>query len=225
MQRALPRTACWRPARRPTPRCRRRNGHVLTACCARAVSTQPTLAFKPVLLATMLTMAEYTRLGYRADLSSEAWLAQTARAKGMRILDSNRWTPAVALDRLAEPERWRFLDEMMGTIVSGAQRTEAQAMVRAWSTADRAALDAIAARCEADASVSGRFVNQVLLKERNAGLAEGCCTAAQERKTFAAIGVLHLLGNGSVPACCRNRACRWKVFIEPGLPQGRPSCT
>jgi len=36
-------------------------------------------------------------------------------------------------------------------------------------------LDAIAARCDADAGVAGKFVNQVLLKERNAGLAEACC--------------------------------------------------
>jgi uncharacterized protein YbaP (TraB family) len=158
--------------------------------------------FKPVLLATMLTMAEYTRQGYRSELSSEAWLAQRARAGNTRVIELESLGRQLALlDRLDEPERWRFLDEMMATIESGAQRLEARAMVQAWSTADRDALDRIADRCELDASVSGRFVTQVLLKERNAGLAASLLQLLREEpKTFAAVGVLHLLGKGSVPA-------------------------
>jgi len=160
------------------------------------------LALKPVLLATMLTMSEYTRLGYRSDLSSEAWLAQTARAHGVRVTSLESLAEQLsALDRLAEPARWRFLEEMMDTIAAGAQRTEAQDIVRAWSTADRAALDRIAARCEADQSVSGRFVSQVLLHERNVVLAARLLQLLRsEARTVGAIGVLHLVGSGSVPA-------------------------
>jgi uncharacterized protein YbaP (TraB family) len=163
--------------------------------------------FKPVLLATMLTMAEYTRQGYRSDLSSEAWLAQRARAGNTRVLELESLGRQLSLlDRLDESERWRFLDEMMGTIESGAQRLEARAMVQAWSTADREALDKIAERCALDASVSGKFVTQVLLKERNAGLAERLLQLLrQEPKTFAAVGVLHLLGKESVPALLQEK--------------------
>lgn len=163
--------------------------------------------FKPVLLATLLTMAEYTKLGYRSELSSDAWLARQARENDIKVVELESMDRQLSLlDRLPEPDRWRFLDEMMGTIESGAQRKEARAMVQAWSTADRAALDAIAGRCNADASVSGKFVNQVLLKERNAGLADGLLNLLrQEKKTFAAIGVLHLLGQGSVPALLQER--------------------
>jgi uncharacterized protein YbaP (TraB family) len=165
------------------------------------------MTFKPVLLATLLTMAEYTRQGYRSDLSSEAWLARQARANGARVLELESLDRQLSLlDRLAEPDRWRFLDEMMASIVSGAQRKEARAMVQAWSSADREALDAIAARCELDASVSGSFVTKVLLKERNAGLADSLFDLLrQEPRTFAAVGVLHLLGTGSVPALLREK--------------------
>ena len=70
-------------------------------------------------------------------------------------------------------------------------------------------LDAIAARCDADAGVAGKFVNQVLLKERNAGLAEGLLhLLRQERKTFAAVGVLHLLGKGSVTALLQEQGAQ-----------------
>jgi uncharacterized protein YbaP (TraB family) len=165
------------------------------------------MTFKPVLLATLLTMAEYTKQGYRSDLSSEAWLARQALSNGVRVLELESLDRQLSLlDRLPEPDRWRFLDEMMATIVSGAQRTEARIMVQAWSTADRDALDRIAARCDADASVSGTFVNRVLLKERNVDLAESLLQLLrQENRTFAAVGVLHLLGSGSVPALLRER--------------------
>ena len=160
------------------------------------------LSFKPVLLATMLALAEYTRQGYRSDLSSDAWLAREARRHHVRVLELESLGSQLALlDRLPAPDRWRFLDEMMDTIESGAQRTEAQEVVRAWSTADRDALDRIAEQCETDRSVSGRFVTQVLLKERNVGLADRLLQLLRaEDRTVAAIGVMHLLGTGSVPA-------------------------
>jgi uncharacterized protein YbaP (TraB family) len=159
------------------------------------------LSFKPVLLATMLALAEYTRQGYRADLSSDAWLAREARRRHVRVLALESLGSQLALlDRLPAPDRWRFLDEMMDTIESGAQRTEAQEVVRAWSTADRDALDRIEAQCETDRSVSGRFVTEVLLKERNVGLADRLLQLLRaEDRTVAAIGVMHLLGTGSVP--------------------------
>jgi uncharacterized protein YbaP (TraB family) len=168
------------------------------------------MTFKPVLLATLLTMAEYTKQGYRSELSSEAWLARTARANGSRVLELESLDRQLsALDGLAEADRWRFLDEIMGTIASGAQREEARAMVQAWSGADRAALERIAARCDADSSVSGSFVTRVLLKERNVGLAEGLFRLLrQERQTFGAVGVLHLLGKNSVPALLEERGAR-----------------
>ena len=160
------------------------------------------LSFKPVLLATMLALGEYTRQGYRSDLSSDAWLAREARRRHVRVLALESLGSQLALlDRVPAPDRWRFLDEMMDTIESGAQRTEAHEVVRAWSTADRDALDRIAEQCETDRSVSGRFVTQVLLKERNVGLADRLLQLLRaEDRTVAAIGVMHLLGTGNVPA-------------------------
>jgi uncharacterized protein YbaP (TraB family) len=165
------------------------------------------LQFKPVLLATMLTMAEYSKQGYRPELASDRVLAKLARQDNVRVMELESLGSQLAmLDRLAQPARLRFLQEMMGTIESGAQKTEAQAMVQAWSTADQRALDAIAARCATDASVSGRFVTQVLLKERNAALADKLAQLLRgEDRTVAAIGVLHLLGAESVPALLQAR--------------------
>jgi uncharacterized protein YbaP (TraB family) len=160
------------------------------------------LQFKPVLLATMLTLAEYRKQGYRPELASDRVLAGLAHRDKVRLMELESLGSQLAmLDRLAQPERLHFLEEMMGAIESGAQKTEVQAMVQAWRTADQRALDAIEARCEADQSVSGRFVTQVLLKERNVALADKLAQLLRsENRTVAAIGILHLLGTGSVPA-------------------------
>jgi uncharacterized protein YbaP (TraB family) len=74
------------------------------------------LGFKPVLLATMLTLAEYTRQGYRADLSSDAWLAHQARRHHVRVLALESLGGQLALlDRLPVPDRWRFVEDIIET--------------------------------------------------------------------------------------------------------------
>jgi uncharacterized protein YbaP (TraB family) len=164
-------------------------------------------AIKPVMLAVLLALAEYTKQGYRTDLSSDAWLARQAHRAGLRVLGLETLDGQLALlDRLAPADRWRFLDETVRSIDAGAQRAGARAMVAAWSTADRAALQVIAARCGADASVAGRFAMDVLIRERNVGLADKLAALLEdEDRTVAGIGVLHLLGEGNVPGLLAER--------------------
>jgi uncharacterized protein YbaP (TraB family) len=156
---------------------------------------------KPAMLATLLAVAEYTKLGYRIDLSSDAYLARAARRAGVRLLALETLDEQLALlDRLAPLDRWRFLQETVEAIDSGAQRANARAMAQAWSTADGAALEAMATRCASDITLSGRFAMPVLIQERNVGLAEKLMALlANEDRTVAAMGVLQLLGEGSVP--------------------------
>jgi uncharacterized protein YbaP (TraB family) len=160
------------------------------------------LAIKPVLLATMLTTIEYARLGYRTDLSSDAFLAGVAHDRHIRVIGLESLAQQLSiLDRLPETARWQFLQETMDMLDSGAEREEAQAILQAWSTADRRGLDGVMRRSEADRSVSGRFLAEVLLKERNRGMADRLLALLQaEPHTVGAVGVLHLLGAHGVPA-------------------------
>jgi uncharacterized protein len=160
------------------------------------------LALKPVLLATMLTVTEYTRLGYRTDLSSDDFLARTAHDQHIRVIGLESLAQQLSiLDRLPEAARWQFLQETMDMLESGQEREEAQAILQAWSTADQRALDEVMRRSEADRSVSGRFLADVLLKERNRGMAERLLALLRaEKQTVGAVGVLHLLGASGVPA-------------------------
>ena len=161
--------------------------------------------FKPWLVATTLALAEYAGMGYRADQSVDMHLAQMARAANVKVIALETVEGQLGMfDSLNTDEQWRFLDESIGLIESGRQKKEVRDIVEAWSRADKAGLDAIALRAENDMSVSGRFIQNVMLDQRNVPLADKLAALlARENHAVAAVGVLHLLGAKSIPALLR----------------------
>jgi uncharacterized protein YbaP (TraB family) len=157
--------------------------------------------FKPWLVATVLSMAEYASQGYRADLSVDAHLAQLARSSKVPVIALETADSQMGLfSRLSEAEQLRFLEDTIDQVESGQQDTEVRQIVEAWRTADRKAFDAIAERAAQDTSLSGKFLKKVLLDERNVVIADKLAALLkQSDRSVAAIGVLHLLGNTSVP--------------------------
>ena len=162
---------------------------------------------KPWLVATVLAMAEYGRQGYKTELSVDGHLAQLARAAKVPVVGLESAGSQMSLfNRLSMAEQVGFLEESIGLIESGKQGAEVSKIVNAWRTADQAAFEDIAARASSDTSVSGKFVKNVLLEERNAALAEKLAQLLErEANTVAAIGVLHLIGVNSVPSLLGER--------------------
>ncbi|HEY0064316.1 MAG TPA: TraB/GumN family protein [Telluria sp.] len=175
----------------------------LRQAAARAgMNADKMMHYRPWLLATVLAIAEYRSQGYQTELSVEAHLTKLAKASGVQIVSLE--TPSAQLsmfDRLSDEQQLRFLEESITLIESGRQRAEVRQIVEAWRTADRSALDEIAARAAADNTLSGQFVKKFMLDERNIGLADKLAgLLKRENNTVAAIGILHLIGNTSVPA-------------------------
>lgn len=166
------------------------------------IDTEAVAQFRPWLVATVLAMAEYSSQGYRADMSVDAHLAQLAQNSKVRVIGLESPASQMSLfNRLSEREQLLFLEESLALMESGKQRAEVREIVDAWRNADRRAFDAIAERTAIDTSVSGRFVKNVLLDERNVTLADKLTQLIKrENNTVAAIGVLHLIGSNSVPA-------------------------
>jgi uncharacterized protein YbaP (TraB family) len=171
------------------------------------IDAQAVAPYKPWLIATMLAIAEYSRLGYDSSLAVDSQLAVLARAQQVKVIELESIDAQLALfDRLPLAAQWDFLDETLTEIDSGKQAGEARQIARAWATADRQALAAIAARLDADTSVSGRFMREVLLDGRNGALTDAIVALmGRENNSVAAIGVLHLVGPRSVPALMRAR--------------------
>jgi uncharacterized protein YbaP (TraB family) len=162
---------------------------------------------KPWLLATVLVLGEFTQLGYRADLAVDAHLAQLARKNKVKVIELESAGAQLALfDRLPEDAQWRFLDESVEGIESGKQGAQVRQIVDAWRLADKAGLETIAQMAEEDDSVSGRFMQQVLIDERNVQLADKMAALlAREPNAVAAVGVLHLVGKRAIPQLLKQR--------------------
>ena len=124
--------------------------------------------FKPWMVAVILALQDVAAQGYSPGLAVDAHLSGLARAGKVKVMSLESADLQMALfDRLSDAEQLRFLDETIANIETGKARAEIRAIVDAWSTADRAALDALAEKVESDTTLSGRFTREVLLDGRN----------------------------------------------------------
>ena len=174
------------------------------------IDAETARVLNPAMLAALISLSQYQKLGYRSDLSSDAWLAQLARQGKTRVVALETVDSQLGeFKKLTSAQQWGFLDESLDNLASGEELDEARSLVDAWANADRTALDALAARAEEDSSVSGKFMRDVLLDGRNGALADKLAVLLKkEEKTVAAIGLLHLLGKRGVPALLQAQGYR-----------------
>jgi uncharacterized protein YbaP (TraB family) len=165
---------------------------------------------KPWMIASLLTVREFEAQGYRSDLAVEVWLSQRARERGQKVVELESVGAQMSLfGKLSAADQALFLQETIDAIEDKEQASDARAIAHAWATADQAALERIAAKTALDATFSGRFVARVLLDGRNPLLADAIAQLlGRERQSVAAIGVLHLVGKGSVPELLRQKGLR-----------------
>ena len=165
---------------------------------------------KPWLLASLLTVSEFAAQGYDASLAVDGYLSRQAHSAGQKVVELESAESQMALfDQMTAAEQLTFLQEAIAGIEDKEQATQAREIADAWRKADIKGLDALALKAEQDDTFSGRFVQKVLLDGRNPGLADGMVKLlARENNSVAAIGVLHLVGKGSVPELLRKRGLK-----------------
>jgi uncharacterized protein YbaP (TraB family) len=171
------------------------------------IEPQTVAAMKPWLLASLLTVSEFASQGYDAAQAVDAHLAKQAHDRGQKVIELESPEGQMGLfGNLSPAEQLLFLQETIAGIEDKEQAKQAREIAEAWRNADVKALDALAAQAERDDSFSGRFVQKVLLDGRNPALADSMVKLmARENNSVAAIGVLHLIGKGSVPELLRQR--------------------
>ncbi|WP_295997609.1 TraB/GumN family protein [Rugamonas sp.] len=172
-----------------------------------AIPPETAAALQPWMLASVLTVSEFSAQGYDTAQAVDAWLAKQAHARHQRVLELESVAAQMALfSHLSADEQLLFLKESIDSIDDHEQADQARQIAQAWRDADIAALDALAQKAADDDTFSGRFVQKILLDGRNPGLAENIAKLlARENNSVAAIGVLHLVGVGSVPEWLRKR--------------------
>jgi hypothetical protein len=161
---------------------------------------------KPWMLVMMLALADVAKLGYDPALGVDLHLASLVRGKARISELESVQVQAALLDRMPIETQWALLEETLEHIASGRQLREARELFAAYEHADRKALEGIAQRIEADDSVSGKFVREVMLVERNGPMADKLAKLlARENNAVVAIGLMHLLGKEGVPELLRKR--------------------
>lgn len=172
-----------------------------------ALDADTVASMKPWLLASVLTVSEFSAQGYDTALAVDAWLARQAHQRKLPVLELESPESQMALfDRMTAEEQSRFLQEGIDAIEDHQQASQAREIAEAWRAADAAALDTLARKAAEDDTFSGRFVQRMLLDGRNPALADGIAALlARETDSLAAIGVLHLVGTNSVPELLRKR--------------------
>jgi hypothetical protein len=179
---------------------------------ARGAGLEPVVAhsFKPMMLATILSVAQFEKIGYSTRLAVEHELARLAhehkvRIVGLETMDSQ----LAALNQMPIETQWQFLDEFLGDVASGEEEKESRAMAVAWANADRQALDALATKLQTEQTVTARYTREVLMDGRNGPFADKIEELLRTQdKGVAAIGAMHLVGKRSVPELLAGRGVK-----------------
>ena len=166
---------------------------------------------KPWMLVAMLAVMEGAKMGYDPRLGVDAHLAGLARASGKtRITELESMDFQTGLfNRMPLDEQWTMLEESLDDVASGRQAREARELFAAYEGADQAALEKIAKRLEEDNTVSGKFMREVLMVERNGPMADKVVSLlGREHNAVVAVGLLHLVGKDGVPELLRKRGVK-----------------
>ncbi|WDZ95647.1 TraB/GumN family protein [Herbaspirillum sp. WKF16] len=166
--------------------------------------------FRPWMLATALTVQEYASGGYKPELAVDSYLAAAVRAHGGKIVELESAERQISVfSRLDAAQQAQFLADTLDELDDAELAHKLDALVGAWRRADSGGFEQALKEMDEDQSFASRFTRQALLDERNPGLADGIAAllAAQD-KSVAAIGILHLVGPGSVPELLGKKGLR-----------------
>lgn len=177
---------------------------------AQGIAPEMVAPLKPWMVAMMLTLGAYKELGYRPELGVDLQLARTAHGRKQRVIElESAGGQAALFSRLTAQEQARFLEDGIDALEDKIKGVQPRDLVQAWATADQAKFVALAKMVEEDQTFSGKFMKKVLLDERNPVLADGIVAMMnKEQHSFAAIGILHLVGTGNVVELLRQRGVK-----------------
>jgi uncharacterized protein YbaP (TraB family) len=152
-------------------------------------------------------MADLDRNGYDRNQGIEEFLLKTAKQQKKQVIGLETADFQFSLlDSLNEQQQAQFLSEVLDEIKDGKTRTETDELAAAWSHADAKTLARLMDETLNEKTLSAEFTKTVLLNQRNPGMASKVEELLKhDRVTFVGVGLMHLIGDKSVPALLRQR--------------------
>lgn len=163
--------------------------------------------YKPWLLANVLVGAEIERQGYRRSNGVEQYLLRTAeqQSKPLRELESADYQLSL-FETLDDTQQEAYLRENLAELASGVALTKTANLLDAWSQADAPGIWAAWKTLTSGETVSATFMEHTLLGKRNPQMATSIeAIMRQDRVAFVGVGLLHLVGDNSLPQLLRER--------------------
>lgn len=171
------------------------------------ISLDSVAGFRPWLVANLLVGMEMEKLGYQRSKGVEGFLLEAAlrQKKPLRELETADYQLSL-FGSLDAAQQERYLLENLDDLDSGAALKKSAGLIDAWSAADRVRMAELSRELTTGDTVSARFMEQTLLGKRNPEMAANIETIlAREPGAFVGIGLLHLLGENSVPQLLKQR--------------------
>jgi uncharacterized protein len=158
------------------------------------------MRIKADLLAGTLVGFDARRLGYTTAYSAESFLLGFARALNIEVVELEGIRAQLSMnDAMPPQERHDMLVATIDSISNGEARKRIARIVDAWQSNDLERLTAMHAETGPASSQPEYFRQQ--MAQRNRLLADRIVEqSAAHQRVFAAVGVLHLIGETSVQA-------------------------
>lgn len=157
---------------------------------------------KPWLVTNLLIVQAMARAGYPAEQGIELYFLTIAKKEKKTVTQLETADYQLSLfNGLTDKQQEEYLLETLAQLADGSAIKKGLALITAWQHADNPALEAALLELQNEESTSAKFLQHVLLDERNPNMADKIGTLLKtDKKSFVAVGALHLIGDKGVPA-------------------------
>jgi uncharacterized protein YbaP (TraB family) len=162
---------------------------------------------KPWMLTILLAMNEYAAAGYQATLATDLYFSEYAQTEKKSIVELEGAAGQMSLfGKLSMPDQMQLLEDSLNEIEDKTFSAKLARVTRLWREADALGLNALSRELADDQTFSGKFMQRELLEKRNPAMVRGVEKLLKsEKKSVAGVGILHLVGDGSIPQLLRRR--------------------
>jgi uncharacterized protein YbaP (TraB family) len=170
----------------------------------------PMLAVSPMkawMVANEVIVLQLEKQGYHTDLATEMYLLSTADKQHKAVIGLETAEFQLSLfDGLTEKQQEQYLNDNLDDLQSGEEDKKTKELIDAWASADEKAFVDLLAEARKDQTESGQFFMRELIDKRNPAMAEKVEKLLKEDKSsFVAVGLLHLVGDNGLPQLLAKR--------------------
>jgi uncharacterized protein YbaP (TraB family) len=163
--------------------------------------------YRPWLVANILVGSEIEKHGYHRSNGVEGFLLSAAieQKKTVHELESADYQLSLFAS-LDDAQQERYLLENLEELENGRAVQKSAGLIDAWSNADAARIAVMARELTSGDTVSATFMDRTLLGKRNPEMTAQIEQIMQtDQIAFVGIGLLHLVGDNSIPELLRQR--------------------